>query len=103
MGKNRKSGKKGLGIHLTDVSYIGAAAVIVILTVLLFLDRAVFRRTLPLVFACGVYLAWVNRKRLKKRGRAEKWSAPLSLFYDMVILILGIFALVSCLTNWTSL
>ncbi len=103
MGKNRKSGKKGLGMHLTDVSYLGAAAVIVIITVLLFLDRAVFRRTLPLVFACGAYLAWISRKRLKGRGRTEKWSAALRLFYDMVILILGIFALVSCLTNWTSI
>lgn len=103
MGKNRKSGRKGLGMHLTDVSYIGAAAVIVIITVLLFLDRAVFRRFLPLVFACGAYLTWVSRKRLKEGGRTEKWSAALSLFYDIVILILGIFALVSCLTNWTSI
>ncbi len=101
MKKTRKNGKKDLGVHLADASYLGAAAVIVIITVLLFLDRAVFRRSLPLVFGCGVYLTLVNRRRLKDRGGAEKWCAPLSLFYDIMIIILGIFAFISCLTNWT--
>lgn len=101
MKKTRKNGKRDLRMHLADASYLGAAAVIVIITILLFVDRAVFRRSLPLVFACGVYLTLVNRRRLKNRGGTEKWCAPLSVFYDMVGLILGIFALLSCLTNWT--
>ncbi len=103
MNKVRKNGKKGLGMHLAEVSYLGAAAVIIVITVLLFLDRAVFHRTLPIVFACGAYMTWVSHRRLKERGGTEKWNAPLSLFYDVVILMLGIFALVSCLTNWTSI
>lgn len=99
--KESKKYKKHLRMHLADAVYLAAAAVIVMITVLLFLDRGVFRRFLPLVFVCGVYLTLVSRRRLKERGGTEKWCAPLSVFYDAVILVLGAFALVSCLTNWT--
>lgn len=92
--------KKHLTIHLTDLSYVIASAVIIIITVLLFLDRAVFRKLLPIVFLGGAYLTIVNRRRLKVYGEGKKWSAPLSVFYDVIILTLGLFFLVSCLTNW---
>lgn len=83
-----------------EVFYLAVALFVIVETVLLFLDRRLFSVALPFVFAGGIYMAVFWKRRMVQWNLSENSRLLLHILYGIVLCGLGLFGMISCLTNW---